>query len=191
MRPADLRKLPMPAADHQFSYGDDPNQIGELRLPPRPGPHPVVVLVHGGCFQPGGARYPAAMGDTLKSDGIASWNIEYRRLGQPGGGWPGARISTSGRAIDYLRGLAAPHKLDPNRVVVLGHPAGGHLTHVGGNTAANRPEGVHCSSRSRCHSRVINLAGPIDVTANIEHYEETCRGPVVTRMLGGPPGSGS
>lgn len=47
--PVDLGKLPMPPADHQLACRDDPNHIGELRLPPRSGPHPVVVLVHGGC----------------------------------------------------------------------------------------------------------------------------------------------
>ena len=186
MRPADLRKLPMPAADHQFSYGDDPNQIGELRLPPRPGPHPVVVLVHGGCFQPGAARYLAAMGDTLKSDGIASWNIEYRRLGQPGGGWPGTYLDV-GRAIDYLRELAAPYKLDLNRVVVLGHSAGGHLTMWAATRQRIAPKSPLFISKPLRIRGVINLAGPIDMTANIEHYEEMCRGPVVTRMLGGPP----
>jgi acetyl esterase/lipase len=121
MRPADLGKLPMPPADHRLAYGDDPNQIGELRLPPHPGPHPVVVLVHGGCWKAEAGRYLAAMGDTLKSDGIASWSIEYRRLGQPGGGWPGTYLDV-GHAIDRLRELAAPYKLDLNRVVVLVFP---------------------------------------------------------------------
>jgi hypothetical protein len=48
MRPADIGKLPMPPADHTLEYGQDPTQIGELRLPSGPGPHPIVVLVHGG-----------------------------------------------------------------------------------------------------------------------------------------------
>jgi len=123
MRPADIGKLPRPPADHTLSYGPDTNQIGELRLPDGPGPHPIIVLVHGGCWMPQAARYLAAMGDELKKDGIASWNIEYRRIGQPGGGWPGTYLDV-GRAIDHLRALAAPYKLDVNRVVVLG-PAGG------------------------------------------------------------------
>jgi acetyl esterase/lipase len=56
MTPADLGKLPMPPADHTFSYGQDANQIGELRLPAGPGPHPIIVLVHGGCWMPQAAR---------------------------------------------------------------------------------------------------------------------------------------
>lgn len=186
MKPADLRKLPMPPADHQLAYGDDPNQIGELRLPPRPAPHPVVVLVHGGCWQPGAARYLAAMGDTLKSDGIASWSIEYRRLGQPGGGWPGTYLDV-GHAIDHLRGLAAPYTLDLNRVVVLGHSAGGHLAMWAGTRQHIDAKSPLFIPRPLPIRGVINLAGTIDMTANISHMEEMCRGPVVTDMLGGTP----
>ncbi|HET7087960.1 MAG TPA: hypothetical protein VFL17_04860 [Anaerolineae bacterium] len=72
MRAADIGKLPRPAADHEFTYGDDPNQMGELGLPSGPGPHPVVVLVHGGCWLPEAPRYLAAIGEELKKDGIAT-----------------------------------------------------------------------------------------------------------------------
>lgn len=186
MRPADLGKLPMPPADHVIPYGQDTNQIGELRLPAGAGPHPIVVLVHGGCWMPQAARYLAAIGDTLRSDGIATWNIEYRRLGQPGGGWPGTYLDV-GHAIDHLRGLAAPYKLDLNRVVVLGHSAGGHLAMWVGTRqriAARSPLFISKPLRIR---GVINMAGPVDMTANIAHYEQMCRGPVVTDMMGGTP----
>jgi acetyl esterase/lipase len=77
--------------------------IGKLPMLPRsPGVHPVIVFVHGGCGMPQAARSLAAMGDELKKDGIASWNIEYRRVGQPGGGWPGTYLDV-GHAIHYLR----------------------------------------------------------------------------------------
>src|SRR5688572_21602887 len=126
MRPADIGRLPMPPADHTLPYGQDANQIGELRLPAGSGPHPVIVLVHGGCWMPIAGRYLAAMGDELKKDGIASWSIGYRRIGERGGGWPNTYLDV-GRAIDRLRDIAAPYKLDLHRVVVLGHSAGGHL----------------------------------------------------------------
>ncbi|MEJ2581657.1 MAG: hypothetical protein P8127_08480 [Acidobacteriota bacterium] len=50
MTAADLGALPQPAADHRLRYGDDPLQFAELRLPPTPGPHPVVIVIHGGCW---------------------------------------------------------------------------------------------------------------------------------------------
>ena len=184
MRAADIGKLPRPAADHEFAYGKDPNQIGELRLPAGPGPHPVVVLVHGGCWLPQAPRYLAAIGEELKKDGIASWNIEYRRIGQSGGGYPGTYVDV-GHAIDYLRTIAPRHHLDLARTAVLGHSAGGHLA-------------MWAATRRRIASAsplyipdplpirvVINMAGTIDMSANIAHMEEMCRGPVVTNLMGG------
>jgi acetyl esterase/lipase len=186
MRPADVGKIPRPPADHQIAYGDDPNQIAELRLASRPGPLPVVVLVHGGCWRSEAARYLAAMGDALKSDGIASWSIGYRRLGQAGGGWPGTYLDV-GRAIDQLREVAPTYRLDLNRVVVLGHSAGGHLAMWAATRqriAAGSPLFIAKPLPIR---GVINLAGTIDMTANIAHMEEKCRGTVVTNLLGGTP----
>jgi acetyl esterase/lipase len=116
------------------------------------------------------------MGDVLKTDGIASWSIEYRRLGQPGGGWPGTYLDV-GRAIDHLRELATPSQLDPNRVVVLAHSAGGHLTMWAGirpRIPSSSPLFVPKPLRIR---GVINLAGTIDITANVAHMEENAAGP--------------
>ena len=128
MTPADLQSLPVRPADHRLSYGDDPNQSAELRLPIGPGPHPVVVLIHGGCWKADYAtlRDLAPMGDALKAVGIASWNVEYRRLGQPGSGWPGT-YADIGHGIDQLRQVAPKYRLDLTRVAVVGHSAGGHL----------------------------------------------------------------
>jgi acetyl esterase/lipase len=184
MRPADLGKLPMPPADHILSYGQDANQIGELRLPAGSGPHPIVVLVHGGCWMPQAARYLAAMGDELKKDGIASWNIEYRRIGQPGSGWPGTYLDV-GHAIDYLRTIASQYRLDLSHTAVLGHSAGGHLAMWAGMRHRIPPASPLYIADPLPLRGVINLAGTIDMSANIAHMEEKCRGPVVTNLMGG------
>lgn len=186
MRPADVGNIPRPPADHQVAYGDDPNQIAELRLPSQAGPHPVVVLVHGGCWLSQAPRYLAAIGDALKRDGIASWNIEYRRLGQAGGGWPGTYRDV-GRAIDHLRELATSHNLDLNRVIVVGHSAGGHLAMWAATRQRIPPSSALFIAKPLSIRGVINLAGTVDMTANIADMEEKCRGPVVTDMLGGVP----
>ena len=66
-----------------MTYGADANQFAELRVPSGAGPHPVVVLVHGGCFKTYGSFADlAAMGDALKGRGIATLNVEYRRVDQ-------------------------------------------------------------------------------------------------------------
>jgi acetyl esterase/lipase len=126
MTPQDLQALPSGPADRRSAYGRDSSEFGELRVPSGPGPHPVVILVHGGCFKAAYAslRDFAPMGDALKADGIASWNIEYRRLGQPGGGWPGTYLDV-GRAVDHLRTIAAANRLAHGRVVPWGTPPEG------------------------------------------------------------------
>ena len=190
MTPADLQALPMQTPDHRLAYGEDPNQYGELRLPSpsHPAPYPVVVLVHGGCWK---ARYAtsrdlAPMGDALKADGIATWNIEYRRLPQPGSGWPGTYLDV-GHAVDYLRSIAERYKLDLNRVVVVGHSAGGHLTMWVATRQRVAKESALFVANPLPVRGVINLAGTIDMADNIPNMEATCGDTVVNTLLGGTP----
>ena len=123
----EVAAMPSRPADARITYGAAPEQFGELRLPTGPGPHPVVVLIHGGCWR---AEYDithiAPLATALADDGWAVWAIEYRRVGSPGGGWPGTFVDV-GTAIDHLRTVAKTHPLDLSRVVVAGHSAGGHL----------------------------------------------------------------
>jgi acetyl esterase/lipase len=188
MTPRDLQSLPAQPADAVIRYGDDPAQFGELRVPAGPGPHPVVVLIHGGCFKAAYAtlRDLAPMGDALKAKGIASWSIEYRRLGIAGGGWPGTYADV-GRAIDHLRVLAAPHHLDLDRLVILGHSAGGHLA-LWAAARHRLPAGSAVATSDPLRPRgAIDLAGPFDLRENIAGYEAECRDPVITQMMGGRP----
>jgi len=188
MTPQELSAVPHRVPDRRISYGEDSSQYGELRVPASRGPHPVVILVHGGCFKAAYATagYFGAMGDALKADGIATWNIEYRRLGQSGGGWPGTYLDV-GRAVDHLRTLAAEYELDLSRIVIVGHSAGGHLA----MWAAARPRLPSVSplyAVTPLQVRgAIDLAGPLDMTANIAGYEGVCRDSVITTLLGGTP----
>jgi acetyl esterase/lipase len=116
------------APQHVVAYGEDPLQRGELYLPEGPGPHPVVLLVHGGCWLASlpGVELMAPMAEQLRSEHVAVWNVEYRRVGHPGGGYPGT-FQDVARAAEHLRVIAAGHALDLDRVVAVGHSAGGHL----------------------------------------------------------------
>jgi acetyl esterase/lipase len=111
----------------RFGYGPAPTGFAELRLPSGGGPHPVVITIHGGFWR---ARYGLdlmdRLGDDLAARGIATWNIEYRRVGEPGGGFPGTLIDVA-TAAERLRAVAADRALDLGRVITLGHSAGGHL----------------------------------------------------------------
>jgi acetyl esterase/lipase len=188
MTPRDLDSLPSKPPDRRIAYGTDSSQYGELRLPVGSGPHPVAVLIHGGCFKFGSVRYLGQMGDALKSKGVATWNIEYRRIAQPGGGWPGTYLDV-GRGIDHLRNIAAEHALDLQRVVVVGHSAGGHLA-MWSAARARLPAASPLYMPNPLPVRgVVDLAGPVDMTAHIREYETLCRDTVITTLLGGTPSS--
>ena len=148
----------------------------------------MAVLIHGGCFKAAYATRKdlAPMADALKERGIASWNIEYRRIGQPGGGWPGTYLDV-GRAVDHLRTLATSNALDLSRVVIVGHSAGGHLA-MWAAARARVPKNSSLFMADPLPVRgVVNLAGPVDLTANIAGYEALCRDTVITTLLGGSP----
>jgi acetyl esterase/lipase len=105
-------------------YGEHPSQRCELHLPRGHGPHPVIVLIHGGSWR---ARFGKGVMRSLAADlkrrGWAVWNIEYRRVGE-GGGWP-STFEDVASAIDCLAQLE--NRLDLTRVFLLGHSAGGQL----------------------------------------------------------------
>ena len=111
---------------HTFSYGPAEDQVADLRLPGGPGPHPVAVLIHGGFWRDHWLRdsmEPIAV--DLAQRGWATWNLEYHRVGS-GGGWP-TTLEDVASGIDHLAVAAADHPLDLERVVAVGHSAGGHL----------------------------------------------------------------
>src|ERR1043166_5106825 len=106
-----------PSAAERIAYEQGPSQFGELWLPAGSGPAPVAILVHGGCWQ---SSYGLDLMDPMAADlhgrGIAVWNIEYRRLGETGGGYPGTFLDV-GQALDMLRGMPQRGRLDLRRMV--------------------------------------------------------------------------
>lgn len=106
-------------------YGDASPQFATLTLPRGDGPFPVIAFLHGGFWR---NAYDLTLAAPQAADavahGYAAWNIEYRRIGDPGGGFPGT-LEDVAVAMDLLADLEAP--LDLDRVAVVGHSAGGHL----------------------------------------------------------------
>src|ERR1700730_14891444 len=123
----DILTLPPPPADARLSYGTDPNQFGDLRLPKTKGPFPVVINIHGGFWRANQSYSHAGhLCAALTAKGLATWNIEYRRVGNPGGGWPGT-FEDVRAGYRYISQIAQRYKLDSTKVVVMGHSAGGQL----------------------------------------------------------------
>jgi acetyl esterase/lipase len=118
-----LTDPPPPAADARLAYGPEPLQFGDLRLPRAEGPFPLAVVIHGGYWS---AIYnlihTGHMCAALAEAGIASWNVEYRSVGDVGGGWPGTGEDVA-RAVEFVKELPAALE----RVVLVGHSAGGQL----------------------------------------------------------------
>jgi len=124
----DYLALSGPEPHSRHTFGAAPSQFAELFLPQGEGPFPVVALIHGGCWTVhyGGIAQMRNMAGALIAQGIAVWNIEYRRVDEDGGSYPGMYQDVAA-AMDLLRDVAAEHPLDLQRIVLVGHSAGGHL----------------------------------------------------------------
>ena len=168
----------------RHSYGTDESQYAELYLPVgrrRPG---TVVVIHGGFWR---ARYAADLGAPLAADlavrGWTAWNLEYRRVGN-GGGWPDT-LADVAAGIDLLAELDPPdgQALDLDRVVAIGHSAGGQLV----TWAAGRPKlpagAVGSAPRVRV-TGVISQAGVLDL---VQGAADGLGATAVADFLGGPP----
>ncbi|MBA4014339.1 MAG: alpha/beta hydrolase [Phenylobacterium sp.] len=183
---SDLLSRPRAAADLRIAYGQHPLQFGELWLPKDAGPRPVVAMIHGGCWRadlPGLELMDYACAD-LREHGVAVWNIEYRRIGHDGGGFPGTFLDV-GAAIDHLRQLAGPHGLDLPRTVFSGHSAGGHLAVWALGRARLDPSSPLHVADPLPALGAAPLAGIIDLAAYHEHGPDECGGPGVIDALVG------
>jgi len=155
-------------------YGTHPRQIADLHEPRSPGPHPVAAVLHGGYWQPPYTKLimrPLCV--DLVQRGFAAWNVEYRRLGREGGGWP-MTFDDVATAIDHL-GQLTDHHLDLERVTLVGHSAGGQLA----LWAAGRPQlpdGAPGALPKVSATAVLAMAAVTDLSR---------AGEVATRLLGG------
>ena len=185
--PQQVNKLPSSPADHRIPYGKDPLQFGDLRLPKTPGRHPVAIVIHGGCWK---SRWDlqttAALSSALTNAGMATWNIEYRRIDNPGGGWTGT-FEDVANAVDYVSALGKSYPLDLKRVIVIGHSSGGHLaTWVAARHRLPRQSPLFSKVPLQVKG-VLNLAGPADLEQFLPLQNMVCSDAVITKLIGGTP----
>jgi acetyl esterase/lipase len=167
----DILDKPQPAPDERVAYGTDPNQFLEVRLPHSKAPYPALLNIHGGYWR---AKYNLAhaghMCEALRAAGIATFNTEYRRVGNPGGGWPGT-FEDIRSAYRFLQQEYSRFHLDLDRFVVMGHSAGGQL--------------ALCLAAHEVSVRnVISLAGVLDLK---QAFSRHLSNDAVVEFLGGKP----
>jgi acetyl esterase/lipase len=167
----EILSLPAPKADSRVTYGSDRNQFVDLRIPKVKGLHPTAICIHGGYWRAQyDLEYLGHLCAALTATGIATANVEYRRVGNAGGGWPGT-FSDIRSAYQLLMQKARQYGFDAQQVIVLGHSAGAQLAlclaaHEVGLAAA------------------ISLAGVIDLQ---RAYELHLSNDAVANFLGGTP----
>jgi acetyl esterase/lipase len=167
----DILSRPVLTADHRIRYGAGPSQFGDLWIPQTHGPSllPLVVFFHGGWWKSqydlGYAGYLCA---ALQKEGIATWSVEYRRVGEAGGGWPGT-FQDVANGFDFAETLARSYPLDLSRVITMGHSAGGHLAFwiAGRHHVDSQSEIYQPRPRVPLHG-AVSLAGAVDLRLTID-----------------------
>ena len=173
MSSGDILSLTPPPADKRIAYGTDENQFGDLRLPKTRGPHPVVVNIHSGFWRNKySLEHAGHLCAALTARSVATWNLEYRRAGDAGGGWPGT-FEDVRSGFRFVQQLSKEHGLDARRVVVIGHSAGGQLA-------------VCLAARESSLRGVVSLAGVLNLRRT---WELHLSNDAVVEFLGGTPAS--
>lgn len=181
----DLTARPREKPDATIAYGSDNMQKVDVWLPAGAGPHPVVLMVHGGCWQTSIADRSIMdwIAADLRRDGIAVWNIDYRGADRTGGGYPGTFMDAA-KAADELARDAGKYNLDLTRVVAVGHSAGGHLAlwlAARHKLAASSP--LHSPEPLKI-SHVVSLGGLPDLEATAASPDNGCGVDVVAKLVG-------
>lgn len=167
----DILSLKPPKADARVKYGDDPNQFVDLRLPKGKGPHPLAVNIHGGFWRAKyDLEYAGHLCAALTAKGIATANVEYRRVGNAGGGWPGT-FSDIRAAYQLLRQSSRKYGFDGQFVLAIGHSAGAQLA-------------LCLAAHEGTVKSVVSLAGVVDLYRT---YSLHLSHDAVVEFLGGTP----
>lgn len=159
-----------PPYDARLPYGPDPNQFGDLRLPQKNRP-PLAIFIHGGFWR---ARYDLGHAghicSALTKLGLATFNLEYRRVGNPGGGWPGT-FEDLVKGLYFIRQHAPEQGIDAGQTIIIGHSAGGELA-------------LCLAAREPSLTGAVSLAGALDLKRAFELHLSN---DAAAEFMGGTP----
>lgn len=167
--------------DAVLRYADHPRGFAELRLPQGPGPFPLAVIFHGGCFKTGIAdqAYMSALATRWQQQGVASLNVDYREVGD-GGGWPGSFVDWRD-AAGLIEKAARTYSVDRSRVTLVGHSAGALPALWLATSQENGPTGASGPVRARA---AIVLDGPGDLGLERDAFDTLCQFSAVAPFMG-------
>ena len=176
----------------------------DLYRPATGGPHPAVLLIHGGGWDAGSREMERPFAKRLAAAGFVAVPVSYR-LGEAGR-FPAA-LHDLKAAVRWLRAHAAAHGIDPARIGAVGGSAGGQLAALLGATngvaalegplsdgRANPPEEPEPVERpgepslsplSSTVQAVVDIDGLADFTADALVAQQIAKPSAPTRFLGG------
>ncbi|MGH3655041.1 MAG: alpha/beta hydrolase family protein [Micromonosporaceae bacterium] len=181
------RRAPGPA--HTVRYGSHPDHVADVWLPDtatRPnGPTPFVLFVHGGFWRAAYDRmHVRPLCNDLVARGYAVASVEYRRVGQPGGAWPGSfdDLALAFDTVPALVGDLTSGELAPP--VLAGHSAGGHVA-LWGAVRHRLPDGAQWQlPEAPVITGVLALAPVADLA---DAYRRGLGAGATAELLGGGP----
>ena len=185
--PDDVLTRPAPPPDHVIRYGTGLEHVADIRLPGAISrPAPLVIFLHGGFWRAAYDRsHTGPLAAALAAAGYAVCVPEFRRTGQPGGGWPGTFEDVAAavdRAPALAREAAGRGVIADGPVLLAGHSAGGHLALWGAGRHLLGPDsGWHTDSRARGVVVLAGVSGLADC-----YYQGLGNGAAAALMGGGP-----
>jgi acetyl esterase/lipase len=176
---------PPPSFDERIQYGTDPHQFAELRYPEGKGPFPLLFVVHGGFWQSTyDLKHIGHLCAAFTYRGTITCSLEYRRLGDPGGGYPGTFQDITHATNHILETAKSNPRFNHAHTAILGHSAGGHLALWLTSSHRVPPTSPLHTIQKQPVTNAISLAGITDLRTA---WKQQLGHGVVTRLLGGTP----
>jgi dipeptidyl aminopeptidase/acylaminoacyl peptidase len=182
---SDILERRPPPYDERIKYGPDRLHFADLRFPEGSGPFPFLLMIHGGFWQSAyNLEHTGHLCSDLTGRGIVTCNLEYRRIGDAGGGWPGTFQDISLASYKIPEILNSDPRVDMTRALVMGHSAGGHLAlWLVSRHKILKTSTLH-EDRKSLFTTAVSLAGVSDLRTA---WKQKLGHGIVTRLIGGSP----
>ncbi|SNY41662.1 alpha/beta hydrolase fold [Arsukibacterium tuosuense] len=185
---ASLLSLPYTDNSLKLQYGESTLQYGRLYLPQTAHIQttsqtkaPLVVFIHGGCWLNAyDISHSRAFSQAVAAQGFAVWSLEYRRIGDEGGGWPGSLHDVL-QGLSFVKNGLNGFVVDNTNIVIAGHSAGGQLALLAGGHSYVQPQATALPAVKA----VVGLAAITDMFAYASG-DNSCQR-ATNQFMGGSP----